>query len=146
MIAKHAFSHLDGIIGFRDRVQVGQVDYGHGRRWWRLAQYATELDVETVDEQRGRGGRDVGFSSGGDGHDFGLWVTVLAYVVGHDGCGCITRGRHGTAIAAAAVVVVVVDVTTAAAVVVGRASTATAAAFRVSGLCGRGGRAGGGAA
>lgn len=131
---KHAFSHLDGIIGFRDRVQVGQVDYGHGRWWRRLAQYATELDVETVDGQRGRGGRDVGFSSGGDGHDLGLRVPVLAYVVGHDGRGRATCGRHGTAIAAEAVVVVVVDV--------------TAAAFRVSGLCGRdgdGGVAGGGA-
>lgn len=103
--ARSAFSHFDGIVCLRDRVQVGQVDYIHGRRRWRrrrrLLQDTTKLDIETVGGQRGRAGRDVGFSSGGDGHDLGLRIPVVTYVICH-------HGRYGTAIAVASIVVIVV--------------------------------------
>jgi len=106
--ARLAFSHFNGIVCLRDRVQVGQVDYRHGRWRWRrrrLLQDTTELDIETVGGQRGRADR-IGFSSGGDGHDFGLRVPVVANVIGHHSRGSTTLGHHGTATAVASIVVI----------------------------------------
>lgn len=61
-------------------------------------QDATEFYVETVGGHSGRSNRGgVGFP-GGDGHDLGLRVPVVAYVVGHHG----DRGP-GAAIVAATV-------------------------------------------
>jgi len=71
-------------------------------------QDATELDIETVGGQRGRADRDIGFSSGGDGHDLGLRVPVVANIIGHHSRGSATLSRHGTAIAVASIVVIVV--------------------------------------
>lgn len=147
--------HFDGIVGFRDRVQVGQIDrLQHGRGGLFLHD-AAELDVETVDGHRRRiDGNGVGVRfPRGDGHDFGLRVPVVADIVGHghataDGRGrvahCRGAGNGGTAAA------VVVDAAAGTAVVIVRAAigrtaavqTATAAS-RVSGVhtgAGDGGR------
>jgi len=99
-------------------------------------QDATKLDIETVCGQRGRADRDVGFSSGGDGHDLGLRIPVVTYVICHHSRRSATLGRRGTAIAVASIVVIVVVI---AAAVCRRPETATVATFRVSGLCGSGG-------
>lgn len=96
--------HFDG---FCDRVQIGQVDHGHGRR---LFENAAELNVETV------GGGHCGRTNGhcgrrrdgrglscGDSHDLGLRVPVATNEIGH----C---GRAAAATAVFVVVVVVVGV------------------------------------
>jgi len=136
-------SHFNRIVCLCDRVQVGQVDYRHGRWRRRLLQDATEFDIETVGGQRGRTDRDVGFPPGGNGHDLGLRVSVVTYVVGHHGRGPATFGRHCSAALAVAAIVVVAVVVPAAIVIATavcrRPATATAATFRVSGLCGSSG-------
>lgn len=139
--------HFDGIVGLRDRVQVGQVHHRHGRLF---LQNATELDVETVGghgsgpNADGGGGGDGVRLTGGDGHDLGLRIPVVAYVVGHGHAAATAstddggRGGCDGGGDTAAVVIVVVTTTAAAAVVVavGRTAAATTA-LRVSGVgCG----------
>lgn len=77
--------HFNGVVGFRDRVQIGEVNHGHGRRLF--LEDAAEFDIKTVGCRRttadgGRGCGRVWFSRG-DGHDLGLRVPVVADVVGH---------------------------------------------------------------
>lgn len=106
-------------------------------------QDATELDVKTVGCYGG--GPDADSSCGGvwltsgNGHDLGLRIPVVAYVVGHghaaatgDGCSGYGGGRT-----AAAVIIVITTTDAAVVVAVGRTATAIGA-LRVSGVGGNG--------